>query len=149
MLRINSSSKRVIAQTRKYLEKTTGGEFDYAVSSRNHLMLDFDCSGEKRICVNDVFMTLELISEEFEINFAVYETPNGFHAIALNEKSWREISKVLKAILVGIRNGVFPYLDSNHIEACIRRGYMTLRLNQIRKIGEVINGKTAYNIYGA
>ena len=135
-LRVNTSSKRVASTTKRYLERKFGLTYDYAVSSRNHLMLDFDCKGEKTTCFTEVRMICILYRKEFPAHYSVYETPNGFHVISTTEYTWRDVRKILESLLLGIKDGIWHYLDDKYIEACLRRRYCTLRLNQLRKVAE-------------
>ena len=140
-LRSNTSSKLSAYSTKRYLELKLGVPFDIAISSRNHLMLDFDCGGDKRRCFDEVRMVAMIYSKEFPGFYCVYETPNGFHLISANEYTWRDIRKILESLLQGIKDGIWLYLDDKHIEACLRRKYMTLRMNQIRKVAEYSKGE--------
>ena len=142
--RINTSSKRIASSTRRYLERKFGYGFDYAVSSSNHLMLDFDCKEEKEVCYDEVRMVCMIYTKEFPAVYYVYETPNGFHIISATEYTWRDIRKILESLLAGIKEGIWKYLDDKYIEACLRRGYCTLRLNQLRKVGEYSMGDVVW-----
>ena len=133
-IRVNSSSKRVAAFTKVFLENKLKWKFNFAVSTRNYLFLDFDCKGEFEDCLAEAKGIAKALVMRFGGEAIIYRTPNGYHLIFKRWFSWRELQSIIKALIQGIEEGAFQYLDRAHLEASLRRGYMTLRLNQIRKV---------------
>jgi len=129
-LRVNSTSPLVASATKIFLEKTFNRRFDFAVSTRNFVMLDFDCKEDALECYNEALELAKALSEKYQSKCYIYRTPNGYHLICVKWMNWKEVEKVLKAFLTMIKEGSLKYLDQRHIEACLRRGYITLRLNQ-------------------
>lgn len=132
-VRINSSSKRVASYTKQLLEQTLQHKFDFAISTRNFIMLDFDCKNEREKCKDEVLLIARLLVEKHNGYVNVYETPRGYHIIHSTFLPWNEIRNILRALKLLELN----YLDKNHIDACLRRGYMTLRLNQKKLVYKI------------
>jgi len=133
-IRINSRSLKVASFTKNYLERKLKYPFEYGVSSRNLIMLDFDCPEKPRRCIEEARATGRALVEEYGGDVCVYVTPNGYHLIYFRFLKWSTVKKILRRLRLAVDEGVLMYLDKNHLEACLRRGYMTLRLGRQRKI---------------
>jgi hypothetical protein len=110
-------------------------------------MLDFDLSREKGVYlqskVDYVIKFVSALAKMLNVDASIYVTPHGLHAVLwheFTEEKWRtyivalvetaEKEKELKKIL-----------DVKHLLASLRRGYATLRLNQICKLADIENGE--------
>jgi len=129
--RINTVSKENALFVKRFLEAKTGGKFDIAISTRNYLMLDFDCDENIRECYLEAIDVAKTLNEEFNKPVYMYRTRHGFHLVVFHKMSWKLVRNYLRQFLAMINKGVLKYLDPKHIEASLRRGYITLRLNQI------------------
>ena len=127
-IRVNTSSLKVATFTKNYLEKKLKYPFSYGVSSRNILMLDFDCPDKPRDCLDEAIALCKALTNEYGSECCIYETPNGYHLIFYRFLRWSTVKRILRMLLYQ----PFCYLDTAHIEASLRRGYITLRLNHIR-----------------
>jgi len=134
-IRINSESIRVALRAKILLERALERKFELAVSSRNFIMLDCDRKDKR-----DEFISFCAgIVKEFGGRGHIYETPHGYHFFLerfLTHQRWlwfyRTLAKELRQ-----KPRLQAIIDLNHVEAVLRRGYTTLRLNQIRKIAVI------------
>lgn len=133
-LRINSNSSKVATFTKNYLERKLRYKFDYAISSRNIIMLDFDCRGEFDECFKEAKALGEALVNRYGSEACIYRTPNGYHLIYFKFIRWNVIKRLIRLLIAAIEGNDLLYLDKNHLEACLRRGYMTLRLQKQRKV---------------
>lgn len=139
-VRINSTSKKVISYSKLYVEKTLNYKFDFAISTRNYLLLDFDCGSNIEECIEEAIEISKVIVDELGGNVYIFKTNNGIHLIHDVFLPFSEIKTMLKAFkLLNTK-----YLDKKHIDACLRRGYLTLRLNQKKAILKVSKSGVEY-----
>ena len=144
-VRVNTRSKLQALFSKKFLEAKIQHPMHIALSSRNYIMLDFDCPQKESACLIEAEAIAKQLSAQFGGKACVYETPHGYHVVHFTWIRWDQVQKILRSLLKGINDGWFKYLDKQHIEACLRRGYMTLRCNQTRKVVCYVNGvKTAF-----
>ena len=124
--RLNTASldvavRNLIILRRKFPEY----KFTLAVSTNHYIFLDCD---DKSI-MNEFVELCREICKEYQCNCYVFETPNGYHALFdryMSPARWRAAMATL--LTVAEETGI---IDAKHIEASLRRGYVTLRLNQI------------------
>jgi hypothetical protein len=145
--RVNTTDMTVAIRTAKILSHKTKTDYTLGVSSKRLIMLDFDLSKERGIYlqskVDYVIMFIKALAKMLNVDASIYVTPHGLHAVLwheFTEEKWRlyitalietaEKEKELKKIL-----------DVKHLLASLRRGYATLRLNQICKLADVENGE--------
>ena len=120
-IRVNTNSKSLAELTRKFLTSKLKHGFDIALSSKTMLMIDIDDKDFEN--AKDVTESLCL---HFKSNCVLVETPNGFHIVVLKSLGWDRVERYIKYLLEVAEN---YKIDKNHLEACLRRGYMTLRCN--------------------
>lgn len=140
--RINTSSRKVACFTRRYLARRFEYPFSLAVSTRNYIMLDFDCPEDLRTAFEEARAIAEAFVEQYGGQADIWRTPHGYHLFFKRWFTWKEVRRHIASLLQDVRHGVFKCLDERHLEASLRRGYLTLRLNQLYKVAEVrlING---------
>lgn len=136
--RINTRSEKVAVITKEYLERKFKTKMHIAVSSRNHIMLDFDCPGKEHGCLVEALAVAKGLTEVHGGVAKVYETPHGFHVIHYKWLSWKEVKKVLETFKEA---KLLAFIDRRHIEASLWRGYMTLRANQKRVVAVFKDGE--------
>jgi len=134
--RINTSSRKVACFTRRYLARRFDYPFDLAISTRNYLILDFDCVDRKEAW-EEAKMLGEVLVSQYGSQADIWRSPHGYHLVFKKWMTWKEIRRHISMLLEGIKQGVFTCLDQAHLEASLRRGYMTLRLNQRYKVAEI------------
>ena len=140
--RINTHSIRVALRTARLLEAVMGGRFDIAISTKNFILLD--CDDKSAIELFTEFC--RGLCREYAARGFMYETPHGFHFVLLKFMSfprWRTFYRWLLRMM-DEEPELEDIIDRAHVEACLRRGYATLRLVQLRRYlmidetGEVI-----------
>jgi hypothetical protein len=130
--RINTASLYIAVWMKKWLEQRFGRPFAIGVSTRNYVFLDCD---RKDKLLEFVEFCRGICMELADYGF-VYETPNGYHFACkafLPHDRWRMFYALLRDRLIK-RPELQEIVDLAHIEATLRRGYVTLRLNQIRRV---------------
>jgi len=133
-LRINTTSEEVAIHTKATLEQSFKRKFAYAISTRNFIMLD--CDDKTKF---DKFLAFcrGLALKECA-KCIIYETPNGYHAFLDKFMPRDRVRRFLIHLRDAIKHGKIDFIDLAHVEASLRRGYITLRLNQIRRVA-IIN----------
>ena len=143
-VRVNTRSTKIAASTKAILEKSLAYPFTFAISTKNLIFLDFDCKGDFDQCYWEAKGIAYTLVEQYGSEALIYRTPNGYHLIHKLWMDWRKIEKIIKGLLALIQEGAIKYLDNAHLEASLRRGYLTLRLNQlylvavVRRVGEEV-----------
>jgi len=130
--RINTASLHVAVWTKKWLEQKFNVPFGIGISTRNYIFLDCD-NREKMM---EFIEFCRGICMEFAEYGFVYETPHGYHFACkafLSYDRWRTFYALLRDRLIK-HSELQEIVDLAHVEATLRRGYVTLRLNQIRRI---------------
>ncbi len=130
--RVNTESLRVALLTKKILE-ARGIKTDVAVSFYRVIALDHD-NPQKDIRLLERFVLfVRTVARELESDFAVYLTPRGAHGLIMRKVDrdyWKRFYAVLLDSLE--RNErLAAIIDKAHVYMALRRGYVTLRLNQI------------------
>lgn len=135
-IRINTSSTKVASFTKNYLSRKLNYPFTYAVSSRNILMLDFDATtpSSKKLALDEAKSIGMALVDEYGGRVCVYETPNGYHLIYYRFMRWNRIKRIIRFLITSAVTGKFAFIDLNHLRACLRRNYMTLRLNRQKRV---------------
>ena len=146
-IRVNTRSTRVAATTRAILEKSLEYKFCFAMSTRNLIFLDFDCRDEFDNCYREVIIVGRTMVDRYGGEALVYRTPNGFHLMHTVWMDWKKIERTVRSFIVLINEGVLKYLDRAHLEASLRRGYLTLRLNQIRLVARIVRVGEEVRVY--
>jgi len=121
---VNSNSKKIAMLTRKFLTAKLKHGFDLAISSKTMLMIDMDVKDPELAREN-----AESLSIHFKADSILIETPNGYHIVVLKSLGWDRVRRYIK-YLIEIADQVG--IDKAHLEACLRRGYMTIRCNGTR-----------------
>jgi len=145
--RVNTKSLDVALRTAKLLTQKTKVRYTVGVSTRNMLMLDFDISRRRlrfsRRRVNLTIVFTRAFADMLGCDAALYLTPRGFHAVfwkRMTEEEWRNL--IVSIIEVASKDErLRSVLDIKHLEAALRRGYVTLRLNQLCKYADVRAGE--------
>lgn len=130
--RVNTESLRVAVLTKKILE-ARGIKTDIAVSFYRLIALDHDNPLKDVRLLERFILFMRVISRELEADFAIYLTPHGAHGVVL-KKVDREYWKRFYAILLDTLETnprLSAIIDKTHVYMALRRGYVTLRLNQI------------------
>lgn len=133
--RIHTKSLRVAVSTKKLLEQRLGVKVDVAVSSKHVIFLDHDNPNYNIEKLNAFITFVEAIAKEFQSDYAVYLTPHGAHGVVfvyLDFKDWKSFYVSLLDAL-DQRAKLKYIVDVMHVYMSIKRGYTTLRLNQICK----------------
>lgn len=146
-VRVNTRSAKIAASTKAILEKSLAYSFTFAISTRNLVFLDFDCRGEFKECYEEAKWIGRALVEQYGSEALIYRTPNGFHLIHKRWLDWKKIQKIIRGFIALIDEGVVQYLDKAHLEASLRRGYLTLRLNQLYLVCRVINVDGEARVY--
>jgi hypothetical protein len=144
--RVNTRSLDVALRTAKLLTQKTKVRYTVGVSTRNMLMLDFDISRRRlrfsKRRVNLVVVFTRAFAEMLFCDATLYLTPRGFHAVfwkRLTEEEWRNL--IVSIIDVASKDErLRAVLDVKHLEAALRRGYVTLRLNQLCRYADISAG---------
>jgi hypothetical protein len=123
-IRVNTNSKSIAELTRKFLTAKLKHGFDLAISSKTMLMIDID----DKDYGNAKYVT-ENLSMYFKADSILIETPNGFHIVVLKSLGWTTVERYIKNLLEVAET---YRIDRAHLEACLRRGYMTIRCNGTR-----------------
>jgi hypothetical protein len=121
------------------LESKEGRPFDFAISSQNIPMFDFDTPN-----LDDVLQAEKLIriviweslpsylrqelKDITNLKFALFKTKHGFHLIYGIRVPYTTWYQIYRAINVGCEK--FPGLDCVHLKASIDRGMTTLRMDK-------------------
>ena len=145
--RVNTKSLDVALRTAKLLTQKTKVRYTVGVSTRNMLMFDFDISKRRlrfsRRRVNLVVMFTRAFADMLACDATLYLTPRGFHAVfwkRVTEEEWRNL--IVSTIEVTSKDErLRSILDVKHLEAALRRGYVTLRLNQLCKYADIAGGE--------
>jgi len=140
-VRVNTKSKKLAYFYKKQFELQTKTEWNLALSTRSYLFLDFDCPRKTKVCLNEARKIAKAFSRKFKCFAVLYETPNGYHAVIKKKMKWRTLRSIIAGLIEEIEKGRFKYLDKAHLKACLERGYLTLRLNQIREIATYVEGE--------
>jgi len=142
-IRVNTSSFKVAGFTRAYLERMYKYPFSWGISTRNYVWLDIDLTPPTHIPTpeemaelkeryrNDVIAIAWDVASRWRCHVDVYETPHGYHILWWRRfRHWRTVLRFVKTFYA-----LFPNLiDRKWVEACERRGYLTLRINWIRRV---------------
>lgn len=132
-IRINTFSEKVASFTKNFLEEKLKHKFSYSISTKNYVMLDFDCE-RGGLFYPECFLEAEAIAKalvkEYGNTACIYRTPHGYHLIHYRHLPWKTVKKILASLLDAKKRGELEWIDEAHLEASLRRGYITLRLNQ-------------------
>ncbi|MEM2449053.1 MAG: hypothetical protein QXT14_08925 [Candidatus Bathyarchaeia archaeon] len=123
-IRVNSKSKEIAAFTKAYLERKLNYPFDIAMSTKTFLFLDVDYKNFEWC-----YGIASQLAQHFKCKCILIETPNGYHIVVLKRFEWSELVGWIKLF---ISESDALYLDKAHLEASLRRGYMTLRMNGLK-----------------
>jgi hypothetical protein len=145
--RVNTKSLDVALRTAKLLTQKTKVRYTIGVSTRSMLMLDFDISRRRlrfsKRRVDLVVVFARAFADMLGCDATLYLTPRGFHAVfwkRLTEEEWRNL--LVSIIEVTSKDErLRSVLDVKHLEAALRRGYVTLRLNQLCRYADVVRGE--------
>jgi hypothetical protein len=130
--RINTQSLKVAILTQKILA-SRGIETDIAVSFHRLIVLDHDNKMHDVRLLERFILFLRTIAKSFNGDFAVYLTPNGAHGVVLkrvDRDTWKRFYAVLLDTLHD-NEKLQRIIDRYHVYMSLKRGYVTLRLNQI------------------
>ncbi|MEM3414873.1 MAG: hypothetical protein QW575_04820 [Thermoproteota archaeon] len=145
--RVNTTDMTVAIRTAKILSHKTKTQYTLGVSSKRLIMLDFDLSKEKGVYlqskVDYVIKFITALAKMLNVDASIYVTPHGLHAVLwkqFTEEQWRNYIVALIET-ANKEKELRNILDIKHLLASLRRGYATLRLNQICKLADVENGE--------
>jgi len=139
--RINTSSRKVAIFSKYFMARALKHPFDLAVSTKNYIMLDFD-GDDLQLALLEARTIGEALVDMYGGECYIYRSPHGYHLLFKKWMSWKEVRRFIAGLLQEVRKGTFKSLDEAHLDASLRRGYLTLRLNQrlkvltLRKVGE-------------
>ena len=140
-VRLNTKTKKMAFFLKKNMEIKTKYPWNLALSTRSYLFLDFDCPRKTKACLNEARKITKAFSRKFRCFAVLYETPNGYHAVIKKKMKWRTLRSIIAGLIEKIEQKKFKYLDKAHLKACLERGYLTLRLNQIREVAIYVEGE--------
>jgi len=145
--RVNTTDMTVAIRTAKILSHKTKTQYTLGISSKRLIMLDFDLSKEKGVYlqskVDYVIKFITALAKMLNVDASIYITPHGMHAILwkeFTEEKWRAYITALIET-ASKEKELRNILDIKHLLASLRRGYATLRLNQICKLADIENGE--------
>jgi len=145
--RVNTSDMTVAIRTAKILSHKTKTQYTLGISSKRLIMLDFDLSKEKGVYlqskVDYVIKFITALAKMLNVDASIYVTPHGLHAVLwkeFTEEKWRAYIMALIET-ANKEKELRNILDIKHLLASLRRGYATLRLNQICKLADIENGE--------
>jgi hypothetical protein len=145
--RVNTTDMTVAIRTAKILSHKTGTNYTLGVSSKRLIMLDFDLSKEKGVYLQSkidyVIKFVSALAKMLNVDASVYITPHGMHAVLWKEFSEEKWRAYITALIetASKEKELRNILDMKHLLASLRRGYVTLRLNQICKLADIENGE--------
>jgi len=131
-IRVNTESVSVALKTKRLLEMVLEKKFTVAVSTKNFILLD--CDNKERL--EEFLAFCAGICKQYAAKGIVYETQHGYHFVCfkfLSYPMWRHFYTFLKKTLESDPS-LREIIDYQHVDACLRRGYATLRLTQIRRV---------------
>jgi len=131
-LRVNTRSPESAVYTKYYLERKYGMKYAYAISSRNIIMFDFD--GIEEESLKEAKTIAAMLVMMWGKYAKIYRSPNGYHLIYYRPVSWKAVRRFIAFLRLKVEEGEFKHLDAKYLEAVLRRGYMTLRLNQLEEV---------------
>jgi len=145
--RVNTSDMTVAIRTAKILSHKTKTNYTLGISSKRLIMLDFDLSRQRgtylQSKVDYVIKFVTALAKMLNVDASIYTTPHGLHVILwkeFTEEKWRTLITALVET-ADKEKELRKILDIKHLLASLRRGYATLRLNQICKLADVENGE--------
>jgi len=145
--RVNTSDISVAIRTAKILSHKTKTQYTLGVSSKQLIMLDFDLSKQRGVYlqskVDYVIKFITALAKMLNVDASIYITPHGLHAILwkqFTEEKWRAYITALIET-TSKEKELKNVLDIKHLLASLRRGYATLRLNQLCKLADIENGE--------
>ena len=145
--RVNTSDMTVAIRTAKILSHKTKANYTLGISSKRLIMLDFDLSRQRGIYlqskVDYVVKFITALAKMLNADASIYVTPHGLHVVIwkeFTEEKWRTLITALIET-ADKEKELKKILDVRHLLASLRRGYVTLRLNQICKLADVKDGE--------
>ncbi len=130
--RVNTQSLKVAILTQKILA-SRGIETDIAVSFYRVIALDHDNKAHDIRLLERFILFVRTIAKGFNADYAIYLTPNGAHGVILKKvdrETWKRFYAVLLDTLTD-NERLQKIIDKYHVYMTLKRGYVTLRLNQI------------------
>ncbi|MBS7612481.1 hypothetical protein KEJ27_09855 [Candidatus Bathyarchaeota archaeon] len=122
-LRVNTKERDTAMLTKALLQKRLQHGFEVAMSTKNLLMLDIDIKNFEW-----AYGIASSLASYFNCKTLLIETPNGYHIIVLKRFEWSDLKLWIKYFITESER---LYIDKAHLEASLRRGYITLRMNGI------------------